>query len=55
MLFRRFIRQAFLAMRNTQGRTRSGFCRMVEILETFSNVSCATSSASSRWPHISQL
>ena len=53
--FRRFIRQAFFAIRKTQGRTRSGSRRWSKLSNTLSNVSCATSSASSRWPHISQL
>src|ERR1022692_3794820 len=37
------------------GRTRSGSRRSSKFSNTLSNVSCATSSASSRCPHISQL
>ena len=55
MLLRRCIKQAFLAMRKTQGRTRSGSRSVAKLSKTLSRVSCATSSASSGWPHISQL
>ena len=55
MLLRRLVRQAFLAMRKTQGLTFSGSRNWSALSNTFINVSCATSSASSRCPHISQL
>src|SRR5438105_4785823 len=55
MLLRRFMRQAFLAMRKTHARKRSGSRSCSNVSNTRSIVSCATSSASSRWPHISQL
>ncbi len=52
---RRFMRQAFAATRKTQDRSASGWRRSLSAVYAFSSVSCRTSRASSRWPHILTL